>query len=384
MPFVITSPCLGTQDRACVEACPVDCIHFEAGVDAMLYINPADCIDCGACQPECPVSAIFPLAEVPADQQKFVGINALWYEDPAGARAQIGSDIAPAVTAEMVAAEAAAGGGGGGAAGEEALPYSQVGATTGPAPAVHHAGRSPVGVIALGLFAALFVLMVIFPGPVSGNVMGIGWDISKATGPGWSLDGINGVPWGITVVLLTPVLVLLLAIFIVSQWSAISTYAASRPRPVGKWRARAVEWRRSEDSRRADLAGIVNSIAADRFAYPNDEHPNFRTYVNLPEPTMAIEVQGGADKLLPDIVVLDKPGGRPKIVAQVESRETLTREQAEYVWSQLQFADAPLLLYVPAGLGGQAKDYARAAGIKHAQIRTWRRQPNGVRVREIR
>jgi len=383
MPFVITSPCLGTQDRACVEACPVDCIHFEAGVDAMLYINPADCIDCGACQPECPVNAIFPQGEVPADQQKFVGINALWYDDRAAARTQIGSDIAPAVTAEMVAAEAAAAGAGGGEGGEEALPYSQVAASTGSAPVLHRPGLSPVGVVSLALFAALFVITVIFPGPTSGSFLGIGWDISKE-GVDWSLEGIDGLPFGINVILFTPVLLVLLLIFLGSQWSAISSFAARRPRPVGKWRAGAVEWRRSEDSRRADLAGIVNSIAADRFNFPNDEHPSFRTYVNLPEPQMAVEVQGGADKLLPDIVVLDKPGGRPKIVAQVESRETLTREQAEYVWSQLQFADAPLLLYVPAGLASQAKDYARAAGIKNAQIRTWRRQPTGVRVREIR
>ncbi len=366
MPFVITSPCLGTQDRACVDACPVDCIHFEAGVDAMLYINPVDCIDCGACQPACPVSAIFPEAEVSAPEQKFININSLWYDDPSAARSAIGSDVAPAVTAEMVAAEAFAGGGNGEAGGEEALPYSQVDASVGPPPELHRPGPSPLGFVSLAVFAATFFFMVMFPGP------------------SWIEPEGTNIGIGATVLLLGPIATISALLFIISQWSALARFAASGPRPTARWRSPGINWRRSEDSRRADLAGIVNSIAADRFAYPNDENPDFRTYVNLPEPQLAIEVQGGGEKLLPDIVVLDKPGGRPRLVAQVESRETLSREQAEYVWSQLQLDDAPLLLYVPAGLAAQAKDYARAAGIKNAQFRTWRRQPQGVRVHEIR
>lgn len=366
MTFVITSPCLGTQDRACVDACPVDCIHFEAGVDAMLYINPVDCIDCGACQPACPVSAIFPEAEVAAPEQKFININSLWYDDAAAARSAIGSEVEPVVTAEMVAAEAAASGGDGEAAGEEALPYRQVQATDGPPPAVHRPGPSPLGVVSLAVFAATFFFMVMFPGP------------------SWIEPQGTNLKIGAGVLLLGPIATIAALLFLISQWSALSRFAASGPRQTAKWRSAGIDWRRSEDSRRADLAGIVNSIAADRFDYPNEENPDFRTYVNLPEPKLAIEVQGGGEKLLPDIVVLDRPGGRPRLVAQVESRETLSREQAEYVWSQLQLDDTPLLLYVPAGLAAQAKDYARAAGIKNARFRTWRRQPQGVRVREVR
>ena len=59
MTFVITSPCLDTKDKACVDVCPVDCIHFDEKSDLMLYINPVECIDCGACEPACPVNAIF-------------------------------------------------------------------------------------------------------------------------------------------------------------------------------------------------------------------------------------------------------------------------------------------------------------------------------------
>jgi len=65
MAFVITQPCIGTKDAACVEVCPVDCIHPVPSSDqyeevAQLYIDPDECIDCGACEPECPVDAILP------------------------------------------------------------------------------------------------------------------------------------------------------------------------------------------------------------------------------------------------------------------------------------------------------------------------------------
>ena len=63
MAYIIAEPCIGTKDTACVDVCPVDCIHpkkdevdFE-GVEH-LYIDPDECIDCGACVPACPVSAI--------------------------------------------------------------------------------------------------------------------------------------------------------------------------------------------------------------------------------------------------------------------------------------------------------------------------------------
>ena len=76
MTFVIAEPCIGTKDIACVDACPVDCIHPKkqtAYEDArptfdevqQLYIDPIECIDCGVCVPVCPVSAIFALDDLP-------------------------------------------------------------------------------------------------------------------------------------------------------------------------------------------------------------------------------------------------------------------------------------------------------------------------------
>ena len=79
MTYVITSPCIDVQDQSCVEVCPVDCIHFEEDKDVMLYIDPATCIDCGACEPACPVTAIFPEDDVPADQEAFKEINVSWF-----------------------------------------------------------------------------------------------------------------------------------------------------------------------------------------------------------------------------------------------------------------------------------------------------------------
>ena len=89
MAYVITTPCIDTTDQSCVDVCPVDCIHFEEGKDRMLYIDPDECIDCGACEPACPVSAIFAEDDVPDDQDAFKEINALWYSDKDAARAKV-------------------------------------------------------------------------------------------------------------------------------------------------------------------------------------------------------------------------------------------------------------------------------------------------------
>ena len=62
MPYVITEACKDTKDKSCVDVCPVDCIYEGP---EMLYIHPDECIDCGACEPECPVTAIFPEEDVP-------------------------------------------------------------------------------------------------------------------------------------------------------------------------------------------------------------------------------------------------------------------------------------------------------------------------------
>jgi ferredoxin len=61
----------------------------------MLYINPDECIDCGACEPACPVTAIFAEDDVPADQAPFKEINVLWFSDKEAARAKV-AELSPA------------------------------------------------------------------------------------------------------------------------------------------------------------------------------------------------------------------------------------------------------------------------------------------------
>jgi ferredoxin len=79
--YIIAEPCIDVKDRSCVDVCPVDCIHeFER----MLVIDPEECIDCGACEPECPVEAIFPEDALPDKWESFVKIN---YAFPQGADA---------------------------------------------------------------------------------------------------------------------------------------------------------------------------------------------------------------------------------------------------------------------------------------------------------
>ncbi len=74
MTYVITEPCIGVKDAACVEVCPVDCIHTNDDAE-QYYIDPDECIDCGACVPVCPVEAIFADDDVPEGQDKYLEIN---------------------------------------------------------------------------------------------------------------------------------------------------------------------------------------------------------------------------------------------------------------------------------------------------------------------
>jgi NAD-dependent dihydropyrimidine dehydrogenase PreA subunit len=84
MAFIITDPCISTKDTACVDVCPVDCIHprkdeaeFEQA--QMLFIHPDECIDCGACVPACPVTAIYDSPDnTPASQKDLIEANTVY------------------------------------------------------------------------------------------------------------------------------------------------------------------------------------------------------------------------------------------------------------------------------------------------------------------
>ena len=90
MAYVVAEPCIGTKDRSCVEVCPVDCFYNHAdtalnqkvtkdpgkeGDVGMLLIHPDECIHCGACEPECPVEAIYEDDDVPEQWSAYVELN---------------------------------------------------------------------------------------------------------------------------------------------------------------------------------------------------------------------------------------------------------------------------------------------------------------------
>ena len=95
MAYIIADPCVGTCDTACVEVCPVDCIHGpedkegagaeakESGFDPtgkQLYIDPEECIDCAACEPVCPVVAIFAEDDTPEQWESYKDLNYEYFD----------------------------------------------------------------------------------------------------------------------------------------------------------------------------------------------------------------------------------------------------------------------------------------------------------------
>jgi len=78
MTYVIAEPCIDVKDKSCVEECPVDCIYEG---DRSLYIHPGECIDCAACEPACPVEAIFYADDVPSEWDAFTVWNAEFFND---------------------------------------------------------------------------------------------------------------------------------------------------------------------------------------------------------------------------------------------------------------------------------------------------------------
>ncbi len=91
MARVITKACLGALHRCCAEVCPVDCFYYikdkalndkygappaNGSEYGMLMINPDECINCGACEGECPAHAIYEDSAVPDELKEFIDLNA--------------------------------------------------------------------------------------------------------------------------------------------------------------------------------------------------------------------------------------------------------------------------------------------------------------------
>ncbi len=98
MTYVIVQPCVDVKHKTCVDVCPVSCIYLESDeLDRMLYIHPDECIECGACEPECPETAIFHDSAVPAEWQEYIALNKEWFEDKDKVRARI-NELVPLPT----------------------------------------------------------------------------------------------------------------------------------------------------------------------------------------------------------------------------------------------------------------------------------------------
>ena len=95
---VITEPCVATCDTACVDICPIDCIHGPLSLEAIraippearreqlpgtqMFVNPAECIGCWACIAVCPVNAIFADDDVPEEWRHYIELNAAFFQNP--------------------------------------------------------------------------------------------------------------------------------------------------------------------------------------------------------------------------------------------------------------------------------------------------------------
>ncbi|KQW06157.1 ferredoxin [Leifsonia sp. Root4] len=90
MTYVIALPCVDVKDRACIDECPVDCIYEG---ERSLYIHPDECVDCGACEPVCPVEAVYYEDDLPEQWGEYYTANVAFFDEigsPGGA-AKVGT-----------------------------------------------------------------------------------------------------------------------------------------------------------------------------------------------------------------------------------------------------------------------------------------------------
>ncbi|SDK37035.1 ferredoxin [Arthrobacter sp. ok362] len=110
MTYVIAQPCVDVKDKACIDECPVDCMYEG---ERSLYIHPSECVDCGACDPVCPVEAIYYSDDVPDEWADYVRANVEFFEElgsPQGASALGNLHRDHPVVADAPATAGAAGG----------------------------------------------------------------------------------------------------------------------------------------------------------------------------------------------------------------------------------------------------------------------------------
>ena len=129
----------------------------------------------------------------------------------------------------------------------------------------------------------------------------------------------------------------------------------------------------------------VHEIAEARFKFPTPEFPSYRTYVNVPEITMAVKV--GDQEIAPDIVVVErlKTGDtRLEMTTVVCEVEQVNEGEAKRMWARgASLKDVAFYLYVPVGYGAKAKSICRKLDIEVDGVRTWRWTPRGFEINDI-
>jgi hypothetical protein len=114
----------------------------------------------------------------------------------------------------------------------------------------------------------------------------------------------------------------------------------------------------------------LRDIVRLRFAFPTEKYRDYKTYVNQPQRTMGVQLAGNM-VAYPDIVVVQHPENNTKIVAEVETNETIREAVARFEW--LPYSDlAPLYLYVPVGKGDETLKLCRELDVPVVAVRTWR------------
>lgn len=142
---------------------------------------------------------------------------------------------------------------------------------------------------------------------------------------------------------------------------------------------------RTPRTQEEQLAKAVHEIAELRFKFPTQQHPAYRTHVNVPGVTMGVQV--GKEEVAPDIVVVEKlKAGDTHLVmtAAVATTELVNEDEAKSRWARFAaIPDQAFYLYVPVGCGAAAKKICRHLKISVEGYRTWRYTPRGFEINNV-
>lgn len=145
--------------------------------------------------------------------------------------------------------------------------------------------------------------------------------------------------------------------------------------------------KRSERTQDETLAHAAREIANARFQFPSEEHAGYRTYVNVPDVVMGVQIGDTGEEVVPSIVVVERTKtGESKLVmtAQVCTPELVNAAEANAVWARIaKIPNQAFYLYVPVGYGAEAKKVCRKHGVRPEGFRTWRNTPRGFEVNDI-